>query len=290
MTTNKPRVSHEELTRIPLLRGFGPAKLDKVLALCQPAAVKGDVLFEEGTPADAFYLLTSGSVSLIQAGKEVHKLHPIVIIGELGALTGRPRMVRAVVGEGYEVWRIGIVALRELFSSDKELGFHFYENLLAIATDKVHRDQVRLQDMRKNIIQTQKDMKRMREFLLESEDTKVSGEIHEVLEQNITRNRRVNYRVEPPAALASKIRLDSGAEAAVMQISRTHVTVAGRLGDVGDRITGVLALSGSEIPLSGKIDSFVDEQTEIELDLLLDEYAAELEGYLTRIQMLDFMV
>lgn len=288
--TNQLPVSHQELRRIPLFRGFSEEQLDKVLALCKPLDIKGGVLFEEETPADGFYLLSSGSVTLLQGDKEVHKLHPTSVIGELGALTGRPRTVKAVVGEGYEVWQIDAAALRELFAADMEIGIRFYENLLDVATDKIHRDQVRLQDMRKNIIQTQKDMKRMREFLLESVDTQVSGEIHEVLEKNIARNRRVNYRVEPPSALPSSLRINSGNEIKVVQISRTHLTLAGRLGDVGDRVSGVLSLSGPEIPVSGKIYGLIDGNTELELDLLLDEYAAELEGYLTRIQMLDFMV
>jgi CRP/FNR family transcriptional regulator, cyclic AMP receptor protein len=288
--TKQPPVSHDELRRIPLFRGLDDAQLDKVLALCQPTAIQGGVLFEEQTPADGFYLLTSGSVSLMQRGKEVHKLHPIAVIGEMGALTGRARTVQALVGEGYEIWKISATALRELFAAEKELGFHFYENLLDVATDKIHRDQVRLQDMRKNIIQTQKDMKRMREFLLESDDTQVSGQIHQVLEQNIARNRRVNYRVEPPSALASTLRLDTGDDTTVVQISRTHLTITGRAGDVGDRVSGVLSLSGSDIPVTGRVFALLDGNTEVELDFLFDEYEAELEGYLTRIQMLDFMV
>ncbi len=287
--TKKPGVSHEELGRIPLLRGFGDAQLDKFLALCEPATVDGDVLFEAGAATDAFYLLTSGSVSLMRDGQQTHKLHPVVIIGELAALTGRTRNTTAVVGDGYEVWQIRVSALKQLFDDDKELGLAFHRNLLDVVTDKIHRDQIRLHDMRTNIIATQKDMKRMREFLLESDDTEVSSPVHEVLDENIRRNRRVNYRVEPPAALASSMRLGEN-EAKVVQISRTNVTVKGHGGNDGDRISGVLCLSGPEIPVSGKITSTADEQTEIELDLLLDEYAAQLEGYLTRIQMLDLLV
>lgn len=288
--TNPVRVAHEELARIPLFRGLSSAQLDSLLALCQPAEVRGEVLFEAGAPASAFYLLTSGSVSLVQDGEETHRLFPLAVIGELGALTGQTRTTRAVVGDGYEVWQIKIAALRELFLADKDLALVFYQNLLDVVGDKIQRDQVRLQDMRKNIIQTQKDMKRLREFVLESQDTEVSSRIHEVLQQNIERNRRVNYRVEPPMFLPASLRLDSGKPATVTQISRTSLTLEGNQARPGDRISGVLTLSGPEIPVSGRVRSADDQQTRIELDLLLDEYAAELEGYLTRVQMLDFMV
>jgi hypothetical protein len=185
------------------------------------------------------------------------------------------------------------VAARELealFHKDQELGLRFQKNLLDVVTDKVHRDQLRLHDMRSNIIHTQKAMKRMRDFLWESKDTEVSSPLHDVIEDLIRRNRRVNYRVTPPMVLAATLRLDDGTEAPVAQISRTEITVVGKGGQEGERVSGVLHLSGPEIPVSGRIASVSDDRIEIVLDLLLDEYAASLEGYLTRIQLLDFLV
>ncbi|MCG8424757.1 MAG: cyclic nucleotide-binding domain-containing protein [Proteobacteria bacterium] len=286
----KLEVSHDEISLIPLLCGFSGDELDRIIALCEPAKTEDGMLFEAGSTAEAFYLLTRGSVSLFQDKHESHKLHPIVIIGELGALTGRKRTTRAVVGQNAEVWQIRVAALNDLFESDKELGLHFQNNLLEMLADKLHRDQVRLQDMRSNIIHTQKAMKRMRDFLLESKDTVVSNPIHEVIDGLIKRNRRVNYRVDPPAALASTLRMDDGTEALVQQIARTVMTVTGLKGGEGDRISGVLYLGGPEIPISGRILRIDGAVAEIGLDLLFDEYADMLEGYLTRVQMLDFLV
>lgn len=288
--TNKPRASHDELGSIPLLRGFSASQLEHIIDLCEPAEVHEGVLFEAGEPAEAFYLLTGGTVILWQDNIETHKLHPLVIIGELGALTGRDRNSKAMAGEDAEVWQIRVARLRALFERDKELGLRFQQNLIDVVTDKIHRDQVRLRDMRGNIVHTQKAMKRMREFLLESRDTVVSNPIHEVLDGLIKRNRRVNYHVDPPAALAAVLRMDNDTEAPVVRISRTDITVQGAGGSQGERISGVLSLSGPEIPVSGKITRTGEGQVDIHLDLLLDEYIAELEGYLTRVQMLDFLV
>ena len=49
------------------------------------------LLFRQGDRAEAFYLLTGGAVTLQEAGGESFVLHPLSIIGELGALTGRLR-------------------------------------------------------------------------------------------------------------------------------------------------------------------------------------------------------
>lgn len=288
--TDRPQVSRDELGSIPLFRGFTDGQLDKLLSLFRPVSAKDGVLFEAGDMAQMLYLLTRGEIVLTQDGVETHRLHPLVVIGELGAVCGLERTTRAVLEPGSEAWQIEATALRALFEEDKALGLRFQLNLLETVSDKVRRDQVRLQDMRANIINTQKSMKRMRDFLLESTDTVVSNPLHEVIDGLIKRNRRVNYRVSPPSALQASLRLDDGTEAPVVQLSRTDLTIEGAGGTEGERISGVLHLSGPEIPVSGKITTVADGRADVRLDLLLDEYAANLEGYLTRVQMLDFLV
>jgi CRP/FNR family transcriptional regulator, cyclic AMP receptor protein len=289
-------VSREELDSIPLLRGFSGAQLDEIMALFRPVTAESmksserGLLFEEGDEAEGFYLLTRGELVLEQEGVETHHLHPLAVIGELGGLCGVPRHCRARVLSGAEVWYADARDLDALFRRNQELGLRFQKNLLDVVSDKVHRDQLRLQDMRANIIHTQKAMKKMRDFLWDSKDTEVSSPLHDVIEDLIRRNRRVNYRVTPPAVLSAMLRLDDGTEAEVTQISRTEITVVGTGGAQGGRVSGVLHLSGPEIPVSGKISEVGDGRIEIQLDLLLDEYAASLEGYLTRIQLLDFLV
>jgi CRP-like cAMP-binding protein len=289
-------VSREDLDSIPLLRGFTGAQRDEIMALFRPVTAESmksserGLLFEDGDEAEGFYLLTRGEVVLEQEGVEIHHLHPLAVIGELGGVCGVPRHCRARLISGTELWYMDAGELDALFRKDQDLGLRFQKNLLDVVSDKVHRDQLRLHDMRSNIIHTQKAMKRMRDFLWESKDTEVSSPLHDVIEDLIRRNRRVNYRVTPPAVLAATLRLDDGTEAPVAQISRTEITVVGTGGEEGARISGVLHLSGPEIPVSGKISSVGDERIEIQLDLLLDEYSASLEGYLTRIQLLDFLV
>ena len=52
----------------------------------------------------------------------------------------------------------------------------------------------------------------------------------------------------------------------------------------------MLWLSGPEIPVSGKVLRTIGPLIDVELDLLFEDYGAILDGYLTRVQMLDFMV
>jgi CRP/FNR family transcriptional regulator, cyclic AMP receptor protein len=170
----------------------------------------------------------------------------------------------------------------------------FLVNLLTVVADKVHRDQGRLADMRGNLMRTQKELKRLRELVLDSAETPISAPVHDTLDKLITHNRRVNYRVEPPAALAASVRFDTGS-AAVADVSRTHVTVTlpadGSIAApaVGSWMSGVANLAGTEIPISGRVHRANGTKLTLELDLMIDEFVAALEGYLTRAQLLDIL-
>jgi len=291
--SDAPRVQPDELRSIPLLRGFTDEQLDKIVALLARVDSGVGVLFNPGEQADAFYLLTQGSVTLNAPGGEEYTLRPVAVIGELGALTSRGRNSKAVVAPGSVVWSLGVNRLLDLFEDDKGIGLGFQLNLMHVVAEKIERDQLRLQDMRQNIIRTQKAMKRMRDLLLESQDTVISESLHNTIEDLIKQNRRVNYRVEPPLALPATVRFDDGSEAGVVEISRTHVAFrvdSSTPLDDANRVSAVLRMSGPEIPMTGKIVRTQDDRVVIQLDLLLDDYAAALEGYLTRVQMLDFLV
>ena len=287
-------LSPEYLSTIPLTRGLNGAELAKLAELFIPVPARpGDTLFESGTPAEALYLLQAGEATLHRASEEDQRLVGPTLIGELGALTALKRISTVVVGEDAVLWKVSGVVLREFFAQHQDFGLRLYHDLLEVVADKILRDQLRLADMRQNLIRTQKAMKEARNFLLESQDTVVSERLHEILEGQIKRNRRVNYRVEPPAALAATVALDDDRQASVVQISATHVSYhlgSAGLPAAGDRISGVLSLCGPELPFSGEVLRTINGRVDVELDLLIDEYVEQLEGYLTRVQMLDLLV
>ncbi len=284
--------SATELRTIPLFQGFGDEELAQLGRLFTRVTVDATKpLFDVGEQAAELYLLTSGEVVLDRPGDDVFRLRPPALIGELGALTGLPRSTRANVAAGSTVWGLKAKVVQDYFATHQELGVRFLVNLLTVVADKVHRDQGRMGDMRQNLMRTQKELKRLRELVLDSDETPLSAPVHDTLDKLITHNRRVNYRVEPPSALPLSLKLESGT-AKVTDISRTHVSAAltSAAPAAGTWLTGVLGLADTEIPISGKIHRAQGTKITIELDLLIDEYAATLEGYLTRAQLLDVLV
>jgi CRP-like cAMP-binding protein len=297
--------SATDLRAIPLFRGFSDAVLAELGALFTRVAVDAAVpLFDVGEPATTLYLLTEGEVVLERPDDDVFRLCPPALIGELGALATLPRSTRATVSAGSTVWGLSAAKLQAHFASQADRGVPFLVNLLGVVADKVHRDQRRMANMRHNLVRTQKELKRLRELVLEAVETPLSAAVHDSVDKLIAHNRRVNYRVEPPPVLPAHIHLDAFT-APVASISRTDVTVRApapqpSLGtgpaprDVSSLVdqwcSGVLELAGTSIPISGTVVRAADGQLTIAFDLLIDEFAAVLEGYLTRAQLLDVLV
>jgi CRP-like cAMP-binding protein len=284
----------EQLRCIPLFRDISDKQLMQLSAVfIKRDADEGYQLFEAGKPADAFYLLASGEVAIYEGDQVRYRLRPPAPIGELGALAGLNRNTTAIVSRPAELWEVTREGLLRFFETHVEISLPFYQTLVHLIADKVRRDQTRLEDMRRNIIRTQKAMKQMRDYILESEDTPISESLHNKLEDLIRHNRRVNYRVRPPDTLSASVRSNDGASISVVQISRTHVSFIveeGPLPDDGSAWSGVLSLSGPEIPISGTVLRTIDRRVDVMLDLLIDTYGSILDGYLARVQMLDFMV
>jgi CRP-like cAMP-binding protein len=284
--------SASDLRAIPLFRGFADDVLAELGGLFTRVVVDPAVpLFDVGEPATTFYLLTEGEVVLERPDDDVFRLCPPALIGELGALATLPRSTCAKVTAGSTVWSLAATKLQAHFASHEHLGVQFLVNLLAVVADKMHRDQRRMADMRQNLVRTQKELKRLRELVLEAVETPLSGAVHDTLDKLIAHNRRVNYRVEPPPVLPAHVRLDTFT-APVASISRTDITVRtpAPRPNVDQWCSGVLELAGKQIPISGTVVRTGDDHITIAFDLLIDEFAAVLEGYLTRAQLLDVLV
>lgn len=290
---NGPRL--DDLRTIPLFRDFSDSDLAGLAENFQKATLQqGSVLFEIGESATSLYVLTAGEVVLDVPGDDTFHLRPPALIGELGGMAGLPRNGRAVASTNAEVWELSQATLKKLFSQRQELGLRLMGNLVDMVAHKVQRDQRRLADMRTNLVLTQKSLKSLREVVLEAKETPISSQVHDTLDRLIVHNRRVNYRVEPPPALASFVRVEGG-DAQVIELSRTHITVHWPQGQssvpaLGDWTSGIACLANSEIAISGKVMRSGKRIVTIALDLLIDDSVAVLEGYLTRVQLLDILV
>lgn len=290
----------QDLRALPLFQGISEARLEQLVAAFRPLTQKaGTVLFRPGDTAERFQLLVSGEVAIEEEPSAPglpavrFDLRPLAPLGELGALTGLPRSTTATATTDVELLSINVGDLLGFFDGNGDIGLAFYKNLLSLVSEKVRRDRARLDDMRTNIIRTQKAMKQMREMVLSAAETELSKPMFETLDTLINNNRRANYRVTPSTSYPAHVRLDDGALRRVLEISEGHVKVEGRVVDLTKDPSfwaGVLVVPTDEILVSGSVIREGEGGVVVKLDRPIDEYKAKLDDYTTRVQLLDYVV
>lgn len=282
-----------DLRAIPLFADMSDEHLTMLLgALEHKRLAEGEGLFEEGTIADKLIILVEGEVSVHQGLEERFRLRPVALVGELGGMTGLRRTSTTLATRPSEVLSIGTDALLHFFESHGQVAYPFYHSFLHIVADKLVRDRRRMDEMRQNIITTQKVMKTMRTALLEAEDSPLHRMLFEELDALIEQNRKGHYMVDAPRALSTKVRLDDGSVRDVTQLSNEWMFVAAGPGATPEpgEWSGVLITTDTEIPISGVIEGVKNGAFTVNLDTLIDEYAESLERHLTRLQMLDIIL
>jgi CRP-like cAMP-binding protein len=289
----------QDLRALPLFQGISEARLEQLVTAFRKVTHKGGtVLFRPGDTATHFELLTKGEVTIEEERTSTEvpavrfELRPLAPLGELGALTSMPRSTTATATTDIEVLSINVGDLLGFFDANGDIGLAFYKNLLGLVSDKVRRDRRRIEDMRANIVRTQKAMKQMRETVLAAIETEISKPIFETLDTLIDSNRRANYRVSPTTAYPAHVRLDNGDLVRVVEVSEGYVKVAGKTHDLTKDPSfwaGVLVVPTSEIILSGTVVREGDDGVVVKLDKPIDEYKVKLDDYTTRVQLLDFV-
>ena len=282
-----------DLHSIPLFAEIPEGHLERLVgAFARRRLEAGEVLFRRGDLADQLILLVEGLVE-VQHDDGGLQIRPFAPVGEVGALTNLRRATTAVAAEPSQVLTITTVDLVTFFEHYGEIALRCHHNLLHILADKLERDHRRIEEMRHNVIETQKGLKRMRDALLDAEDTALHRMLFEEMDALVERNRRGHYLAGVPRALATHLRLDDGSLREVVRMSNERLHLAaggGPLPPAGAEWIGVLVMPDGEIPLTGTVEEPVGDETVLGLGLLIDEYAATLERHLVRLQLLDVVL
>lgn len=283
-----------DLRALPLFKGISEARLEELVAAFRPVTkTAGTVLFKPGDVAVSFDLLVKGDVTIEEEGAVRFQLRAIAPLGELGSFTGIPRSTKATATTDVELLSINVGDLLGFFDRHGDVGFAFTKNLLDLVSDKLRRDRKLMGEMRHNIIRTQKAMKQMRDIVLESPETEMSKPIFDTLDALIENNRRANYRVVPPETFSASLRLDDGRTVKVLEVSEGFIKLEGTaqvLTKGTNEWTGVFVMPTGEILVSGSVLREGEGGTVMKLDAMIDDYKAQLDDYVTRVQLLDYVV
>jgi CRP-like cAMP-binding protein len=279
-----------ELRHLPLFHSLTDAELAELRGVLKERRVAaGETLFREGDKASHLQILVEGELELHESGEPKLVLSPPAAVGELGALTGVARYTTAVARTSARLLEAETAALLDLFGKKAGLALAFHKALLDLVASKVRRDRVRMNEMRQNLVRTQKRMKTLRDLVLAAPETPISQPACEALDELIEHNRRAHYRVTPTKGHPATFRLDDKT-LKVVELSEGFIKVESSDLAKNAEVTGVLVLPQKEMAVSARVERVGPDGVLLKLDLLIDEYKAALLGYVTQLQLLDFVV
>jgi NTE family protein len=122
---------HAAITVVTELLGVDEAVAAEIVALATWQRVHaGEVLFEQGDPSDAGYLLVAGRLGVLRDGEAVGEVGRGEVVGELGVLEAAPRSATVVALRDSSLARIEPDAFRTLAAAHPDLMLHLVRTIM----------------------------------------------------------------------------------------------------------------------------------------------------------------
>ncbi len=126
-----------DFNKIALFQGLAPQEIERVHAQCTRVSLDaGAVLFEEGKPGDALYIVERGTITIAKRVREdsestipILTVDPAGFFGELAILADAPRISSAVAAEASTLFRLSKDHVLALVRDEPAIGATLLLNL-----------------------------------------------------------------------------------------------------------------------------------------------------------------
>ncbi|GAB4291383.1 MAG: hypothetical protein Kow0090_04850 [Myxococcota bacterium] len=138
-------INPQRLEAFGLFVGLKPEHLIKIGSIAEEVSYKkNEILFKEGDPGDAIYLIEDGSVRISKdipnVGEEALSILKIgSFFGEMNLITGKPRSADARANEKVNLIKIENERFKKLFAEDKDLAISVLWALSKILAERLHQ-------------------------------------------------------------------------------------------------------------------------------------------------------
>jgi NTE family protein len=136
VTAQKTAATFQRLRDLPALSGLAATDVERIAELvCEQSLRRGDVVFREGDPGTAVYIVDAGMVQARTTGRTLSRMGPGEWFGEMALLTGAPRSATVEVVLDCHL----LVLDAEAFSRLLALQPRLYERLAAVLSERLAR-------------------------------------------------------------------------------------------------------------------------------------------------------
>lgn len=110
------------LKSIDLFRALPSEELSQIAEIAEEQPlVAGDLVFSEGEPGDALYLVVEGAVKVHKGDKQLVQLGVRDVVGEMAVLDGDPRSASVTVVKDAVLLKIGRDDFRDILNERPEI-------------------------------------------------------------------------------------------------------------------------------------------------------------------------
>lgn len=119
------------LTKVKVFNSFTSEEIVNMLEICRKKSfTKGDYLLKEGHDADEIYILISGSVEVLTDSSYTATIDQNEVVGEMGAITARPRASSVIALEETETLVFSHQELMARANQHPQLAIKLYRNII----------------------------------------------------------------------------------------------------------------------------------------------------------------
>lgn len=97
----------DRLSHVEVMRNLPPAEAHAIIPLLKPIHAEAEqILCQEGTPGDSFYMIIEGEAQVLKGQKVMTILKPGEVFGEMALLTGEPRSATVAALTTMELYQL----------------------------------------------------------------------------------------------------------------------------------------------------------------------------------------
>jgi len=136
------------MKKIPIFKGLGPTQASKILAHCvHKSFAPGDKVCVIDTPSDEMFVLLSGEVAILNSeGLTVATILPVTMVGEMGVITGLPRVATVEATKPTTTFVIPKKSFDAILRDDDIVRSKVYKAIIDVLSGKLSNDNDRMHD------------------------------------------------------------------------------------------------------------------------------------------------
>lgn len=139
------------IEKVPIFSGLTLEQFKKILHICSREIYTVDkAVIQCNDESCQMFILIKGMLKVVfPNGKELSRISPVEIVGEMGVFTGERRSASVVAMEESTLLSIHKNELLELFRSEGDLGIHILMNVIREIAHKLRKNNSVIEDLKK---------------------------------------------------------------------------------------------------------------------------------------------